>query len=392
MKRHGRISAILAVLLFGWIDGASAKVVFTGYADFRLTPQSVSKVSGPAAALASVGATESRNESRTFAMDSVGLFAATSLFDDAEFVFDITYRRVGATIGETRLQYAYLRYHPEPWEFQAGRITLPLGYYNQNRFYPFQRASVTSPLYQSAIIGLPIADHGILAAREIDAGPVLLRGSVYVVNGYGASRSSTDTFRAGLGASDSLLIANNLSSTNNNKEFAYGGNLRASFLEKRNLKVGVSSYRGAWSVEGDDFTMLNAYTAFESGPFNLIAEGLRTETENDGGLTGFFASRDWTSSGWFVEGSVAVMRRDVSEVLVFAGTERTVAKGRDPGASGVEQLLQHKIGVSWQLNPNVFLKTEANMLDFELPLQVAGRAQTVQLDQRQLLFSLVLTY
>lgn len=384
----------LSAFILGATRTASARVVFTGYADIRVTPHAVTKISGSDAILSflsGLGVTDRRSESRTFTTESIGLFATTTLTPEIDFLFDVTYRDIGAEVEETRLQYAYVHYHPGPWEAKAGRITLPIGYYNEHYFYPFQRDAITPPLYQSAIIGLPIADHGVLVSKSLDVGGVGLEGSFFVVNGYGPSESSTDTFRSGLGVTNSLLIANNLGHSNSNRSFAYGGNLKSSFFDRR-INFGVSGYRGDWSDTGDDFTMMNAYAVVEMDRLNVVVEGLRTETENDNGVVGFFGARDWESSGGFVEASLSVFKRETEEVVLFAGSERTEGEGDGPGASGDETLVQHKLGVSWKVNPSVILKSQIGYLDYELPLQLSGGADHVNLEQRQLLFSLVLTY
>src|SRR5688572_16838865 len=161
-----RTGLILAGLALGG-QSVQAKVIFTGYADFRTAPQSTSRISGPDSVLASFGINNRRSESRTFSMDSLGIFASAAVAENADFLVDFTYKKIGATAGETRIQYAYLDYHPALLQLKAGRITLPIGLYNENYFYPFQRYSVTPPLFQSAILGLPIADHGVLVAKSV---------------------------------------------------------------------------------------------------------------------------------------------------------------------------------------------------------------------------------
>ncbi len=372
---------------------ASAKVIFTGYADIRVAPQTTARVSGTDSLLASLGVVNRRSESRAFTMDSMGIFAAAPVSDNVDFLVDFTYKKVGAKVEETRIQYAYLDYHPELLQFKAGRITLPIGLYNEHYFYPFQRYAATPPIFQSAIIGLPIADHGAMVTKTLDVGLVDLYGAAFVVNGYGPSKSSTDTFRAGLGATDALLIANNLSHTNVNRNFAYGGNVGLSFFEGKNVKVGVSSYDGKWNASNDDnFLMRNAYVSAEVGPVKLLGEILHTETDNDKGVTGFFGARDWKSSGGFVEGVYRVLKTEWNEVALFAGTERTTAHAMGSGANGEERLLDHKGGVFWRLNTNVALKSEFNYLDYTLPIQSGGSAQDIRILQRQVLFSLCLTY
>ncbi|MGQ0645798.1 MAG: hypothetical protein ACT4O3_09965 [Elusimicrobiota bacterium] len=378
-----------------WAAPAAAKVVFTGYTDLRANAQSDSKTTGSDALLTALGLVDRRTETRGFAMDSLGLFAATSFNEQLDFLIDITYKRVGATAEQTRLQYAYLDYHPPSgWEAKAGRVTIPLGYYNRHYFYPFQRYAVTPPLYQSAIIGLPIADHGAVAGKTVDAGPVEFYGAAYLVNGYGPSRTSTATFRTmTLGSSDVLVISNNLRDTNTNDKLAYGGNFRVSLLKGRNIKVGVSSYEGAWSPNRkDDFSMLNAYLSVDAGPLSLLTEGLRTNTDNDAGVAAGFGSKDWKTTGVFVETAYRLMRDEFRETALFAGAEETVAEGKGAGAGTRERLIQYKTGLSWKLNSFVIFKTQLSHLDYRLPFSVGATTGEIGIRQRQVLFNLVLTY
>jgi hypothetical protein len=374
---------------------ASAKVMFTGYADLQVSPHAVTKLRGGQFLPAPLTLQDGRFEARTFRTDSLGLFAVTSLNEEIDFTFDVTYKKFGAVTDETRLQYAYIHYHPlSLWDVKAGRITLPIGLYNQNYFYPFQRHSVTPPLFQSAIIGLPIADHGVVAGKTIPLGPVDLSGAAFAVNGYGPTRTSTETFRQGLsGISGSLLIANNLRDANANNKFAYGGNVGAS-LRDLGLKAGVSSYKGAWSVDGHDhFSMLNAYLSLEAGSLSLLAEGLSTETDNDKGVTQLYGVRDWESTGGFLQASVWLLKREGRELALFAGSEETVAEGRGTGANGRERLIQHKGGVSWRMNPFALFKSQFSLLDYALPIQQSGGGHgLVGIKSKQFILSLVLTY
>src|SRR5262249_45178707 len=152
---------------------------------------------------------------------------------------------------------------------------------------------------------------------------------------------------------------------------AFGGNARVMFLEDRSVKLGVSSYQGAWSPDGKhDFTMLNAYLAAERPRWSLLAEGLRTNTDGDRGVEGAFGSREWTSSGAFMEGAFYLQRQEDRFFALLAGTEETVAKGKGAGALHRERLIQHKGGAAWRLNPNVLLKLQAGFLFYQVPIQI----------------------
>lgn len=398
-----RLQIVLAGFLFSsGVVPVSAKVVFTGYADLQVSPQAVTKitaspaVAGQIQALTGAPLPTGSAESRSFNTDSLGLFATTSFNEETDFLMDITYKRIGATAGETRVQYAYLDFHrPSLGEAKVGRVTLPIGYYNEHRFYSFQRQAISPPFFQSAILGLPIADHGVVLSKTLDLGGLELSGAGFLVNGYGPASGSTDTFRRGLGGvSGSLVIANNLGNTNANSQFAYGGNLGLSFLENRPAKVGVSAYQGAWRPNGDyNFTMFNTYLVWESKRLSLIAEGLRTMTDGDKGMVTLFGVQKWESTGGFVEGSYSFIKEETRELALFAGTEQTVVRGKGAGESGREKLTAHKTGVSWRLNPFVLLKAQYLFLDYKIPIQVGGMADElgIRIDQ-QFLLSMTLTY
>ena len=130
---------------------------------------------------------------------------------------------------------------------QAGRITLPFGYYNSRRFYPFQRVELTAPIYISSILGLPIADAGAALSRRFDLGSdwgVDVRA--YGVNGYGGVAGSSVALRnpalpGGLG------MSGNLGAGNNNKDIAVGGQVA---LSRDGVgEVGTSYYRGAVRIQ-----------------------------------------------------------------------------------------------------------------------------------------------
>jgi hypothetical protein len=282
----------------------------------------------------------------------------------------------------------------------AGRLTIPLGYYNRHYFYPFQRNTITPPFFQSTVIGLPIADHGVVISKTFTAGSLGFFAAGYVVNGYGSARTasgaaSTDTFRPGLGTRDTLLIANNLRDLDVNDKPAFGGNFRVMFpAESEDVKIGVSSYQGAWSPDGkSDFSMLNAYLSAKCGPVTLLAEGLRTDTDNDRGVLGFYSVMDWKSTGGFLEADWSVAKReDGEEWILFAATESTLAEGKGSGAAGIERLTQTKGGVSWRVNQNMMIKSELSQFSYSLPFVFNGATEQILLRQRALQLSLTLTY
>src|SRR6266550_491933 len=94
-RRAWRRSAVCFIL--GTFVGAraQAKVAFSGYADFQAVPQGAFKIDGPPSVLSSFGLGPERIESRGAAIDSIGLFATTSLDDNTRMMLDVTYRDVG---------------------------------------------------------------------------------------------------------------------------------------------------------------------------------------------------------------------------------------------------------------------------------------------------------
>jgi hypothetical protein len=390
---------LTALAVAGMAREAAAKVVFTGYADFRATPQADSKVVASDASLLTVtpNPVDRRSESRTFLMDSIGLFATTTFDEHTDFLMDVTYRNLTNNTAETRLQYAYLHHHPHWGELKAGRVTLPIGLYNETRFYPFQRYAITPPAFQSAVLGLPIVDQGLVGIKEFGTGKWVLHTAAYVVNGYAASSASTSTFRPGASTTGGLVIANNLRSSNNNSAFAYGGNLGLYVSDDfpGRIKLGASSYNGAWDPTGKkDFSILNGYLALDAGRLNLLAEWIRTDVEEDAGVRRLFNSMDWMSEGAFLEASFALVKEKERELVLFAGTEETMIRGKDAGASGRERFVYHKAGVAWRLNPFVLLKSELTHLDYRLPTHDAGGAllDGILLTRRGIQFSATLTY
>ena len=226
---------------------AGAKVAFTGYGAFQFTPDANFRIYAPAALLA--GTPEGTVRARGFSTDSVGLFAATPVGTDADFLMDVSYRGLGATVRELRVQYAYLD-AALPWagtRLQAGKVTLPFGYFNTRCFYPFQRVTLTPPLFQSAILGLPIADTGGIVSYHADVDDLGFAFRFYGVNGYGSVPTSTASFRNPT-LPGGLAISNNLGSSNNNRDVAVGGQAAMSGIG--GWEYGVSYYRGAWDRSG----------------------------------------------------------------------------------------------------------------------------------------------
>ncbi|MDE2237696.1 MAG: hypothetical protein KGK30_07390, partial [Elusimicrobia bacterium] len=151
-------------------SGGQAKVVFTGYGDMQAAAQGRFMIGGPPSVLNSFGIGPGDVEARGAKINSLGLFATSDISDNARVLIDLTFKDIGATTKTTVIQYGYLEYDDFGGEAQVGKITLPFNYYNQNRFYPFQRPSINPPLFQSAILGLPISDIGATVNKTFDLG------------------------------------------------------------------------------------------------------------------------------------------------------------------------------------------------------------------------------
>ncbi|MDE2293094.1 MAG: hypothetical protein KGL53_13520, partial [Elusimicrobia bacterium] len=268
MSSWARRAACAVVLALGcWPRPAAAKVVFTGYGSFLFDADANIRVYAPASLLGAVP--QGTQRARGFSADAVGLFAATSLGPDTDFLMDLSYRSIGSSVKETLIQYAFLDQRL-PWDvdLKAGKVTLPFGYYNTRRFYPFQRVSLTAPLFQSAILGLPIADVGAVASRRFPLGPVDLDVRLFGVNGYGSTPSSSTTFRSA-SLPGGLSISNNLSGSNNNRDIAVGGQLALS--RGPGAEWGASYYRGAWDKSGERlFQMVGTHVHWTPGGWDFL--------------------------------------------------------------------------------------------------------------------------
>src|SRR5690242_16254164 len=88
-------TALALGLSLGFAAQTQAKVVFTGYGDFRFTPYGEDVLSLSPAAQTALGIPETKVKERGFAIDSLGFFASTYFNDSMGFSTDITYRQIG---------------------------------------------------------------------------------------------------------------------------------------------------------------------------------------------------------------------------------------------------------------------------------------------------------
>ncbi len=353
---------------------AEAKVVFTGYADFRITPQSNLRLLLPPSIAATAGLANARYETRTATLDSVGLFAANSLSEHTEFLVDVTWRNIGYNAQTTRLQYAYLLHMlGSGTEVRAGKITLPFGHVNQHRFYSFQQASVTPPVFLSGILGLPISDLGVSIRHVLALGPVTARATGFAVNGYGPVPGSRTTFRS-VTLPGGLTIANNLGAGDANKKPAGGGRLVLSSPELGENEVGGSYYAGHWDAAGRRLLqMANAHALVSMGPVDLLAEYLYMQVEDDAGFGAILSSRNWRT-----DGALATLRWNGLEVLgrrLTPWARGEEYRSRGPKGGNHERLRGYAAGVALDVDEGVTVKLEANQLKYGLPFTGGGRLE-----------------
>jgi hypothetical protein len=351
---------------------AQAKVVFTGYGDFRYTALSAFDIEGPASLLATFNLRDTSIKSRSARMESVGIFATTNLSPGLDFLMDVTYREIGVKTNELRLQYAYLNYAvSEQTELSLGKITLPFGYLNQQKFYSFQRVAITAPTFQQGILGLPIADIGASASHQLPVGPVQLKADIYAVNGYGPITGSTASFRNG-SLPGGLVLANNLPSRDANNRTAFGGRFTFSPAGNPEIEAGVSYYSGHWNSEGTSpFEMKNAHLHADVSHFEFLAEYLCLDIEGDQGFVNNLGIADWRTTGYFGKLSYDGFQIAGKPLIPWVRFEEYASHGVG-GGSGREKLRSPAGGVALKTTENVSIKLEVSHLFYVIPFQGQG--------------------
>lgn len=379
----------LSLALLDAAGSAEAKVAFTGYGDFRLAPHTHNKISGTQDVLNTFSLTKTETESRGALIDSLGIFATTNISEKMQMAFDVNYRDIGANARTIRIQYAYLDYFIQPdFVLEGGKILLPFGYYNKRRFYPFQRPSITGPVFQSGILGLPISDTGVAARKSVELGSFALDADVYGVNGYGGFGTTTSTFRSAT-LPGALAISGNVSSRNNNDKISLGGRLAGRHASLPNSEIGASYYRGEWDPNGTRLLqlasghLLGSYAGFE-----VLGEYLFVRANDDEGMIGSFGHRDWRTDGFFVITSYNHLKAKQMPLVPWARYEHYRSKGHG-GGSGAEKLSAWAGGASLQPFENLQLKAEFLNLVYELPVQAKG---DIKLDSWGVTLGLTATY
>lgn len=383
LLRRMPAAVLLAAVL---APAASAKVAFTGYGQLLMPVDSYFKVRGPTAVLG--GTPEGNLISKGFRLDAVGLFATTKVSEDVDFLMDLTFRNIGPTVGQTRIQYAYLDAALPWWDLkmQAGRVNLPFNYYNTRRFYPFQRVELAAPVFVNGIMGLPISDAGAVLTRRFELDPAWgVDVRAYAVNGYGSVAGSTGSLRnpslpGGLG------LAGNLGASNNNKDVAVGGQVAVS--RSGGGELGASYYRGAWDREGRRVLQLaGAHALWTPGEFDLLAEYLHIHAGGDEGMAQSLGSRSWATHGVFLTASRRLFSIADREVTGWGHFEN-YHTGRAGGGSGREVLRSFSGGATLAVNDHITLKAEALYLFYAVPTS----AQTIILDGRLIQAAAVITF
>lgn len=381
---------ILAALLGLLPARAFAKVVFTGYGDLRYNSGLNLKITGSPATLAALGTSETKSTSRAFSANAIGLFATTEMRENLQFSMDVTFRNIGATVGQLVLQYAYLNWTPMPGTtVLGGKVTLPFGYYNENRFYPFQRYNITPPIFISGILGLPMADWGGVAKHSLALSPFNLEASAFMVNGYGNVGANKTTLRSA-SLPGGLSLANSIRPADNNHKPALGGRVRAKDIAGAEAEVGASYYWETWDTSGlNPLYLAGAHAHANFGGLDVLAEGLHMAARGDSGFAATLGNANWTTDGGF--GIVSYDRLKIQGKTVAPFAQAEIYRTR-PNDGGVDREVLRTLagGAALRAAENVLLKAEFLHFVYELP--DVSRAGWVRLDANGVLLSAVLTF
>ena len=367
---RGARVAVLAALCAA---PAGAKVVFTGYGDFQVTPQSRFHIDAPPSVLNGTGIGPEVLESRGTTINALGLFATTSINDQTRLMMDVTYKGIGSTVKTLTIQYGFVEYSDYGATGRLGKITLPFNYYNQNRFYPFQHASITAPTFQTAILGLPIADIGATIGRPFElGGGATLKADLYAVNGFGSLAGSSTTFRSGGLLSSGLSVANNVGSSDNNHDVAVGGRLELAHESLSDSSVGVSYYRGRWDPAGRNlFQMAGAHVHAVFAGFDSLTEYLMLDAKSDEGMLANFGSPNWRTNGFFSELDYTKLILWKKPLTPWIRYEDYMSQATGGGQER-ERLSAVAGGASLKIADGLILKVEASDLYYRLPYQGKG--------------------
>ncbi len=383
-------STLLALGLACLPAFAAAKVTFTGYGDLRFAPGSTFVLGGPAATLAKFSTAEQHASASGFSADAVGLFASTQLQENLQFLMDLTFRNIGNTVGQTLVQYAYLDWAPtaDTW-VNGGRVTLPFGYFNENRFYGFQRYEVTAPVFQSSILGLPIADWGVTGSQRFRFQPFNVEATAYVVNGYGAAPGQKNILRSA-SIPGGISLSSNLTAVNNNQKLAYGGRVTLKDIGGQNVETGLSYYWDDWDSSGlEPLYFVDAHVHAAVAGFDLLVETLHIGVRGDQGFAQSIGSSNWSTDGGFATLSYDRFK-PFGRVLAPYVQYESYRSRPNNGDADREILTSGTVGAALKLSPQLMLKGEYLHLGYLLPDRATAGSTSLTANVTQ--FAAVLTF
>ncbi len=387
MKLRGMLLAAIAALVPA---AAHAKVVFTGYGDLRYNAGLDAKIRGSAATLAAFGTPETDLVSRSFSASALGLFATTEVQEDLKFLMDVTFRSIGASVGTLAIQYAYLDWAPlKDTAVRGGKITLPFGYYNEFKFYPFQRVGITPPIFQTGFLGLPIADWGVSAAQRLPMSWATLEASAYTVNGYGHVGTSKTSLRSA-SLPGGLVLSNNFRASDNNHKPAVGGRLRLLDLGGADSEFGASYYAGNWDSSGlEPMYLAGAHARAKLAGFELLVEALHLAVRGDKGFAPAIGGENWTTDGGFAD--LAYEGLKIKEKPIVPHVQAEIYRTRpNNGGSDREVVRSWTAGAMLLVREQLRLKAEYLHLSYELP--DAARSGNLRLDADGVSLAAVITF
>lgn len=301
----GRLAA--CALALAAAAPADAKVFFTGYADLRANIDTHGTIRGTPATLTALSLTETDFVSHGFTSDAVGLFATTQVKEDLAFSLDLNFRNIGTSVGTFGVNYAYAEWQPyEAGTVRGGKLLVPFGYFNENRFYAFQRNTIAAPVFLSGILGLPISNWGAQYTHSFPTDAFTAELTAYSINGYGAvgttgvnkQKLRTMTVAGG------LAISGSLRASDNNHSPAVGGRARLTRIGGKDLETGVSYYYGMWDSGGlQPLQMENLHARANVWGFDVLAEGLMINAHGDQGFNDALGGPDWVTRGFFLSAS-----------------------------------------------------------------------------------------
>jgi opacity protein-like surface antigen len=264
-------------LLAIYVKPIFSKIVFTGYSDVIFKYETITRKNLNPATLSFQ---TKRETNSTFYMNRVGLFATTNVTEDLLFKTDITFKRIGGIVDKLALQYAHIDYKLNDCVFSIGKITIPFNYYNQNKFYPFNRKEITLPLlYQT--IGLPLSDLGVNCNYSFlirDEFPISI--DLFIVNGAGNNREKSDTVF--LDFDNPLVEETNYHYEDNNTKKAIGTKIGMSVSDY--ISFGLSGYFNKWDPEGEkNSNLFGSFFILKKDAFSILAEYSFVDLEGDAG-------------------------------------------------------------------------------------------------------------